>query len=69
MTERVKLSRLITSLHTMKLSPQTIWRMPFLKTGKALRDLNALRTLPVYPVFEEGKSNGSDVKLVTRKIA
>ena len=53
----------------MKLSPQMIWRMPFLKTGKALRDLNALRTLPVYPVFEEGKSNGSDVKLVTRKIA
>ena len=37
--------------------------------GKALRALNAQWALPVYPVFEEEKSNVLDEKLVERKIA
>ena len=36
---------------------------------RALRELNAFRSLSVYPVFEDEKSNGSDEKSVKRKIA
>ena len=36
---------------------------------KALTELNVHWALPVYPVFEDEKSNGSDEKSVKRKIA
>ena len=35
---------------------------------KALRALNGLRALPVYPVFEDQKSKGIEEKLIRRKI-
>ena len=35
----------------------------------ALRALNDPRALPVYPISEDKKSNGSDKKSVKRKIA
>ena len=44
----------------------------FLVTGirpMSLRALNALRALPVYPLFEDKKSNGTGKKSVKRKIA
>ena len=34
---------------------------------KALGERNALKALPVYPVFEEEKSKDSDEKLVNQK--
>ena len=39
------------------------------QSWKALRALNARWPPPVYPVFEDENSNGSDEKLVKRKIA
>ena len=39
------------------------------QSWKALRALNAHWALPVYPVFEDKKSKGSDEKSVKRKIA
>ena len=36
---------------------------------RAARLLNALRALPVYTVFEDEKSNGSDETSVMQKIA
>ena len=65
-------SRLRTALHTMKLSPQNSFgesHSQRLVRRKALRELNALRALPVYPVFEDEKSNRLDEKLVKRRIA
>ena len=37
--------------------------------NRPLRALNVHWALPVYPVFEDEKSNASDEKLVKRKIA
>ena len=36
---------------------------------RALREINGLRDLRVYSVFEDGKSNESDEKSVKRQIA
>ena len=47
----------------MKLSPKSSFgesHSSKLDRRKALKELNALRALPVYPVFEDEKSNGSD---------
>ena len=62
MTEGVRLLGLIAALHTMKVSPQNSFgeaRTKRLVRSKPLRSaqpLKALRTLPVYPVFEDDKS-------------
>ena len=40
-----------------------------LKADKDPRKLNAHWALPVYPVFKDDNSNGSDKKSVERKIA
>ena len=40
-----------------------------LVSRKALKELNALRAIPVYPIFEDKKSKESDKELVERKIA
>ena len=61
-----------TALHTKKLSPQNSFaeiHSYSIVRLMALRDFNALRPLPVYPVFEDKKSNGSDENYVLRKIA
>ena len=44
---------------------QTTWT---LESRKALRERNALWALPVYPIFEDEKSNRSDQKSVKQKI-
>ena len=69
---RVVKLRLRTALHTMKLSPRNSFGEPHslnILRLMALRELNALRALPVYPVFEDEKSNGTKEKSVKRKIA
>ena len=40
-----------------------------LVSQKALRDVDALRALPHYPVFEDEKSEGSDEESVKQIIA
>ena len=67
-----ELSRLRTALCNIKLSRQNKLGESHSETlvrRKALRELNALRALPVYPVFENEKSNGSNKKSVKQKIA
>ena len=67
---KLKEKNLGTSLHVISLQNSLCesytWR---LVSWKALRELNAHCSLPVYPVFEDEKSNGSDEKSVKRKIA
>ena len=68
----VKLSR--TAFHTMTLSvtSKQFWLNCILERlfrRKALRQFFDLRALPVYPVFEDEKSNESDEKSVKPKIA
>ena len=56
-------------LHIIKLSPQNNFgESHSSKLRNAVRDINALRAAPVYPVFEDEKSNGSDDKSIKRKI-
>ena len=63
-----------TALHTISMSPclqnsfceSYTWR---LVSWKALRELNAHWALPVYLVFEDENSNGSDENSLKRKIA
>ena len=50
--------RLKTALDTMKLSPQNSFGESHSQRRKALRALNALGSLSVYPVFEHEKSKG-----------
>ena len=60
-----------TALHTISIGLQNsfceshTWR---LVSWKALKALNARWALPVYLVFKDKKSNGSDEKFVKRKI-
>ena len=60
-----------TALHTINISIQHsfceshTWR---LVSRKNLRQLNSCWALPVYPIFEDEKSNGSEEKSVKRKI-
>ena len=56
-----------TARHTMKLFPQNSFgemHSQKLVRRQAQSTINALRTLAVYPVFEDEKSNGSDKKSV-----
>ena len=57
-----------TALHTVSktVCKSHTWK---LASWKALRDLNARRTLPIYPVSEDEKSNWSDEKSVKWKVA
>ena len=61
-----------TALHAISIRLQNsfceshTWR---LVSWKALRALNARWAQPVYPIFEDEKSNGSDEKSVKQKIA
>ena len=52
--------------HHMYKSPK---QFELKQSWKALRALNALWSLPVYPVYEDEKSRASDEKSVKRKIA
>ena len=65
-TEGVKLLRLRTAFHTIKLSPPNSfgeWLSKSIVRHRALRELNALRVLPVYSGFED------KIKSVEQKIA
>ena len=53
------------SHHTIRVSLQSDFcesHTRRLVSSKALRELNALWTLPLYPIFENEKSNGSAEK-------
>ena len=55
----------------MKLSPQNSFvesQSSSIVRLRALRELNARWALPVYPVFEDEKSNESDEKSVKQKL-
>ena len=54
--------------HHEIVSSKQFWRIAYLETSKAqgsnraAQPLNALRALPLYPVFEDEKLKGSDKK-------
>ena len=63
------LFRLRTAPLTKKFLPKYFLANSIIRDLLGLREQKALRELPVYPVFEDEKSNGSIRKRVKRKIA